>query len=156
MSLPRYITAIRSDTWRTTRQVVGDEQVGEAEVVLEVVEQVDDLRLHRHVERRHRLVEHDQARLERERARDADALALAARELVRVAVEVLGLRGPRARAARARASLDARRARRRAAAAAAPMIWPTRLRGLSDANGSWKTICISRRSGSQLLARRRA
>ena len=28
-----------------------------------------------------------------------------------------------------------------------PMIWPTRLRGLSDANGSWKTICISRRSG---------
>ena len=27
------------------------------------------------------------------------------------------------------------------------MIWPTRLRGLSDANGSWKTICISRRSG---------
>ena len=32
------------------------------------------------------------------------------------------------------------------------MIWPTRLRGLSDANGSWKTICISRRSGSICLA----
>ena len=27
------------------------------------------------------------------------------------------------------------------------MIWPTRLRGFSDANGSWKIICISRRSG---------
>ena len=27
------------------------------------------------------------------------------------------------------------------------MIVPTRLRGLSDAYGSWKTICISRRSG---------
>ena len=25
--------------------------------------------------------------------------------------------------------------------------WPTRLRGLSDAYGSWKTICICRRSG---------
>ena len=29
------------------------------------------------------------------------------------------------------------------------MIWPTRLRGFSDEYGSWKTICISRRSGSQ-------
>ena len=27
------------------------------------------------------------------------------------------------------------------------MIEPTRFRGLSDAYGSWKTICISRRSG---------
>ena len=91
ISLPRYITAIRSDTWRTTRQVVGHEQVGEPELVLEVVEQVDDLRLHRDVERGHRLVEHDQARLERQRASDADALALAAGELVRVAVDVLGV-----------------------------------------------------------------
>ena len=32
-----------------------------------------------------------------------------------------------------------------------PMIWPIRLRGLSDANGSWKTICISLRSGSSCL-----
>ena len=27
------------------------------------------------------------------------------------------------------------------------MIWPIESRGLSDANGSWKTICISRRNG---------
>ena len=32
-------------------------------------------------------------------------------------------------------------------ASGAPMIWPIRLRGFSDANGSWKTICISRRTG---------
>ena len=32
-----------------------------------------------------------------------------------------------------------------------PMICPTRLRGLSEANGSWKTICISRRSGAICL-----
>jgi hypothetical protein len=25
------------------------------------------------------------------------------------------------------------------------MIWPTRLRGFSDANGSWKIICTCRR-----------
>jgi hypothetical protein len=60
------------------RQVVGDEQIGQLEAVLEVVEQVDDLRLHRHVERGDRLVQHDQPRLERQRPRDADALALAA------------------------------------------------------------------------------
>ena len=59
------------------------------EVALEVAQQVEDLRLDRDVERRHRLVGDDQLRLQRERARDADALALAAGELVRVAVVVL-------------------------------------------------------------------
>ncbi len=72
-------------------QVVRDEDVGEAELALEVLQQVQDLRLHRDVERRDRLVADDQLRLERERARDADPLALAARELVRVAVVVLGV-----------------------------------------------------------------
>ena len=71
-------------------EVVGDEEVGEPEVVLQVVEQVDDLRLDRDVERGHRLVGDDQLRLQRQRARDADALALAAGELVREAVVVLG------------------------------------------------------------------
>ena len=61
---------------------MGDEQVREPEPVLQVLEQVDDAGLDRHVERRHRLVEHDQRRVERQRAGDADALALAAGELV--------------------------------------------------------------------------
>ncbi len=52
---------------------------------LEVLQQVDDLRLHRNVERRHRLVADDEVGLHRERARDADALPLAAGKLVRVA-----------------------------------------------------------------------
>jgi hypothetical protein len=45
------MTATRSLTCRTTPEVVRHEDVGEAELVLEVVEQVDDLRLDRHVER---------------------------------------------------------------------------------------------------------
>ena len=45
-----------------------DEQVREAELVLEVFEQVDDAGLDRHVERRDRLVEHEQRRA-RARAR---------------------------------------------------------------------------------------
>src|SRR3954447_3783106 len=72
-------------------QVVRDEDDREAELALEVAEEVEDLGLDRDVERRHRLVRDDQLRLERERARHADALALAARELVREAVVVLGV-----------------------------------------------------------------
>ena len=67
------------------RQIMRDEEVGEAEFALEILQQVDDLRLDRDIERRHRLVEDQHARLEGERARDADALLLPARELVREA-----------------------------------------------------------------------
>ena len=72
--------------------VVGDEDVGQAELALELLEQVQDLRLDRHVERGHRLVADDEVRLEDERPGDADALPLAARELVRVAPRVVRLR----------------------------------------------------------------
>ncbi len=68
-----------------------DEEVGQVELVLEPLHQVDDLRLHRHVERRHRLVADDDLGVERETAGDADALTLTARELVRVTVDVLGV-----------------------------------------------------------------
>ena len=69
-------------------QIVRDEQIGQRQPLLQIHQQVDDLRLHRHVERRHRLVENEERRIERERARQADALALAAAELVRIALEV--------------------------------------------------------------------
>src|SRR5581483_11505311 len=71
-------------------QVVGDEEVGQAESLLQLEHQVQDLRLHRDVQRRDRLVGDDQPRLERERAGDADALALAAGEGVREAAHELG------------------------------------------------------------------
>ena len=85
-------------------EVVGDEDVGQRELVLQVVEEVDDLRLDRDVERRDGLVGDDQARVERQGARDADALPLAARELVRVAVVVLGREPDDAPSAPARAA----------------------------------------------------
>jgi hypothetical protein len=71
-------------------EIVGDEDIGQRELVLQVVEQVHDLRLNRDVECRDGLVGHDQPGVERERARHADALALTARELVRIAIVVLG------------------------------------------------------------------
>jgi hypothetical protein len=66
-------------------EVVGDEQIGQPQALAQRLEQVDDLRLDRDVERRDRLVADDEVGLDRERAGDADALALAAAELVRVA-----------------------------------------------------------------------
>ena len=72
------------------REIVADEDVGEPEALLQRPHQVDDLRLDRDVERRHRLVGHDQLGLDRERAGDRQALALAAGEFVRIAPRVLG------------------------------------------------------------------
>ena len=71
------------------RQVVGDEHVAGAELLLQVHEQVEDLRLDRQVQRRGRLVRDHDAGLHHHRPRDRDALALAAREHVRVALQVL-------------------------------------------------------------------
>ena len=97
------------------------------------------------VERRDRLVEHDQLRLEREGPGDADTLALAAGELVREAPGVVGRRARRGRATPRREPRDL-----------PGTLWicngsaiavPTVRRGSSDAYGSWNTICISRRSG---------
>ena len=64
---------------------MADEDPRDAELLLQVVDQVQDLRLHGDVERGDRLVGHDQLGLDRERPRDADALALAAAQMARVA-----------------------------------------------------------------------
>ena len=56
---------------------------------LQVAEQVDQRGLHRHVECGRGLVEDHHLRAGRERPRDPDPLLLAARELVRVATQVV-------------------------------------------------------------------
>ena len=66
------------------REIVADEEIGEAEPVLQVAHQIEDLGLDRDVERRGRFVAHDERRLRGERPRDGDALALPAGELVRI------------------------------------------------------------------------
>ena len=67
--------------------VVGDQHDRGAELVAAATQQVEDLGLHRHVERRRRLVGDEHRGVERERHRDHDALLLPARELVRVVVD---------------------------------------------------------------------
>lgn len=68
------------------RHVVGDEEVGQSELFLKVHEQVDDLRLDRHIERGGRLITDDELGFEREGASDPDALTLTTRELVRIPI----------------------------------------------------------------------
>jgi hypothetical protein len=72
-------------------QIVRHEQIGQAELILQIRQQVDDLRLYRDIKCRDRFVGDDQFGSQRQRARDADPLSLPAGELVRVSVVVLGL-----------------------------------------------------------------
>ena len=83
-------------------EVVADEEIGQAELVLQVAHQIEDLRLHGDVERRGRLVADDELGLGGERARDRDALALAAGKFVREFLAVVGMQADQATAVRRR------------------------------------------------------
>jgi len=72
-------------------EVVGNEQVCRTKLLLKVGKEVQHLRLDGDVKGRDGLVADDQLRAKGEGARDAHALALTAGELVRIAVDVLGL-----------------------------------------------------------------
>ena len=65
------------------RKIVGDEQVGQAKLLLQIFQEVDDLCLDGDVEGGNGLVEDEQIRTQRQRAGDGDALSLAAGELTR-------------------------------------------------------------------------
>ena len=64
-------------------QVVGDEQISQMHLLLQLLQQIDDLRLNRNIEGRHRLIADDKLGTDRQGAGDADALALAAAEFMR-------------------------------------------------------------------------
>jgi hypothetical protein len=70
---------------RDHREIVGHEQVGEAARGAQLGEQVQDLRLDRHIERAGRLVEQQHRGLLRQCAGDGDPLGFAARQVVHVA-----------------------------------------------------------------------
>ena len=72
------------------REVMADEKVGKAILFLQVDQQVQHLRLHRHVERRDRLVGHDHVGIDRQGLGDAQPLALAAGEFMRELAHRLG------------------------------------------------------------------
>ena len=66
-------------------EVMTDEEQREPELFLQILQEVDDLGLHRDIERRDRLVADDDVGFGGERPGDTDALALPAGELMRPA-----------------------------------------------------------------------
>ena len=73
---PAYMTATRSAVSAMTPEVVGDEQQRQVVGRFHLAEQVEDLCLNRHVERRRRLVGDDERRMAGQRHRDEHALTL--------------------------------------------------------------------------------
>ncbi len=73
------------------REVVRDEKVREPQTILEILEQIEDLRLYREIQGAGGFVTDDQARFHSERPGDTDALALAPGKLV--GVTILGCGG---------------------------------------------------------------
>ena len=94
------------------RQVVGDEQVGQAALAAQVEHQAQELGADRDVEHRDRLVGDHELRVHHQRAGDHDALPLAARQLVRVAAGEVRRRAQPADSSAATTRRVALRARR--------------------------------------------
>ena len=84
---PAYITRDLVGHLGDHAEVVGDHHDRRVELALQALDQLEDLRLDGHVERRRRLVGDQQLRVVDERHRDHRALAHAAGELVRVGVD---------------------------------------------------------------------
>ena len=71
-------------------EVMGDDYQREPQLIPQIAEQVNHLRLHRHIKGRDRLIPDHQLRGRGQRAGNPDPLALAARKFMWVAFRVLG------------------------------------------------------------------
>ncbi len=150
---------------RDHAHVVRDEEHGHVQALAQLVDQVEDLRLDRHVERRRRLVGDEELRLARERYGDHHALAEPAGKLVGVVVEALGRMGHPDELQDLERAIAGVLLRDLAVEPNPSAIWrPIVHVGLSDVIGSWKiiatslprTCCISRSdNGARSRPRRR-
>src|SRR5438552_11236684 len=125
------------------RQVVGDEQVGQPELLLQLFQQVEHLRLDGHVQRGDGFIANDQLGVDCQCPGDADALPLPSGKLVRIAIHMVRretddleqlLHPPYLSLPWARLWISS----------GSPIMSPTVIRGFSDEYGSWKMICMSR------------
>ena len=73
------------------RQIMGNEQIGQPQIIFQLDQQVDDLGLNRDIQRRDRFVQHQQLGAERQGPGDADPLPLSTGELVGVFLGVTGM-----------------------------------------------------------------
>ena len=82
------------------RKVMRDEQIGQIEFFLQILQQIDDLRLNGDIQRRDRLVSHDQLGIGSQCTGKSDTLTLSARKLVRIAIGLRLAKAPPCPAAR--------------------------------------------------------
>src|SRR5215510_6884404 len=68
-------------------QVMRNEQIADAELLLEILQQIHNLGTDRDIERRHGLVEDNEAWIQRQGPCDGDTLPLAATEFVRKEID---------------------------------------------------------------------
>src|SRR5256885_2454919 len=66
------------------REIVRNKEVSDATLLLQILKEVDDLRLHRNVQRADWLITHYQLRFDGQGSGDADALTLTAAEFMRI------------------------------------------------------------------------
>ncbi|MNE71262.1 hypothetical protein D3C80_1671190 [compost metagenome] len=67
---------------------MSNKYVGQSELPLQILHQVNHLGLDRYIQRGYRLIGDNQLRLQRQRSGDTNPLALAAGELMRVALQM--------------------------------------------------------------------
>ena len=91
-TVPPYITCSCS-VLRDHSQIVRDQQQGHGVLGHQFLQQIENLLLHGHVQRRGRFVGDQQVGPAGQGHGDGDALALAARELVRIVIKALGCAG---------------------------------------------------------------
>jgi hypothetical protein len=65
-------------------EIVRDKQVGQSHFPLQILHQIQDLRLNRHVQRRYRLVSDNQLGVQHQGTGNSDTLALTTAELMRI------------------------------------------------------------------------
>jgi len=70
-------------------EIMGNEDIGEIELRLEILQQVKDLRLNRYIKGRNRLVCDNQLRSESKRSGNTNSLPLAAAKGIRIALQVV-------------------------------------------------------------------
>ena len=73
------------------KQVMRNEQVCQAQFLLQLVKHIDDLRLNGNIQCRDRFVTDDEIRIDGQRTGDTDTLSLSAGKLMRIAGSVLGI-----------------------------------------------------------------
>src|SRR5262249_29200473 len=124
-------------------EIVADEEERQAELALQILQQIHDLRLDRNIERGDGLVAHDEIGFGRERARNGDAPGMSSGQ--RVLASRGNLTFSNSRSMRASMSaVDFASSKLRIGSARRSR---TRMRGLRLESGSWNTTCMRRRSG---------